>query len=424
MQTDYDILIIGGGLVGASLASALGNKALRVGVVDEVSFTSLQQPSFDARTVALAYGSAQIFAAMGLWHDIEELGVVPIKRIHVSDRGHIGATRLDSETQGVSALGYVVENCILGQVLGRHLQKYENVDLICPANLIGLEFLPQRVQVTLTEQRAITTRLLVAADGGNSLVRKLTGVKAFTCDYGQSAVIANVSMERAHNNVAYERFTDTGPLALLPTSAVDGDTHRCAVVWTVRNHQAEDILALDDAAFMQQLQIRFGQRLGAVIKASQRHVYPITLVQAQEHVRSRLAFIGNAAHTLHPVAGQGFNLGLRDVAALAEVLLEGMQAQRDPGELRLLKTYAKWRQRDYLQAALFTDGLVRLFSTTFAPLVVARDLGLIAVDMCPPIKSLLARHAMGFVGKLPRLARGLALSGPHSHGDVNPAADL
>ncbi|UCE88102.1 MAG: 2-octaprenyl-6-methoxyphenyl hydroxylase [Pseudomonadota bacterium] len=412
----YDVLIAGGGLVGASLACALGNQALRVGVIEARPLKSDLQPSFDARSVALAWGSRRVFEAMDLWADMAALGVAPIEHIHVSDRGRPGVAHLDCAQQGVEAFGYVLENRVLGQVLGAALPRYDNIDFICPATLAEFDGAGgAAVKVAINhdgEPRELSTRLLVAADGGDSMVRTLADIGTVNIDYGQSAIIANVVSARPHRNTAYERFTGSGPLAVLPAcdhGSAQEAGRRCALVWTVRNSQCDEVLALDDAAFINRLQQRFGDRLGGFTRVGERHAYPLSLRHAREHVRPRLAVVGNAAHTLHPVAGQGFNLGLRDVAVLAQVVSDAVRAGQDPGSLQVLKQYANWRRRDHLQVSAFTDGLVRVFSNDSLPLAVARNLGLLALDIVPPLKGLLARHAMGFVGKLPRLARGLPL---------------
>ena len=411
-QVDYDMLIIGGGLAGASLASALHGHGLRIAVVEASPFDAADQPSFDARTVALAYGSRVIFDALGLWGEITQAGVTPIKHIHISDRKHSGIAHLDADAQGVKAMGYVVETRVLGQVLGRHISQCQDIDYLCPATLTSVDFATQAASVSLHHEgreRHITTRLVVAADGGQSLVRQQTGIKTLRANYGQTAIIANVVTDKPHHNVAYERFTDSGPMALLPTAQLEHADTMYALVWTVRNAQSDQIMALSDEAFLEQLQQRFGPRAGHFIKASQRFAYPLSAMLAKEHVRHRLAIIGNAAHTIHPVAGQGFNLGLRDVASLAQVLVTGLQRGDDLGDVQLLKAYAKWRRKDHLQTMAITDGLVRLFSSRFPPLILARNLGLLALDVMPSIKQVVARQAMGYVGKLSRLARGLPL---------------
>lgn len=410
---EYDVLIVGGGLVGASLACALAPLPLRIGVIEAAAPRGGEDhPGFDARTTALSYSSQQVFSAMGLWPTIARRGVAPIRRIHVSDRGRPGMTRIEAAEMGVEALGYVADNQVLGAALQAGMGAHANADLLCPAQPVHLELTGARARVTIQQdgaERELRAGLLVAADGGNSVVRKLTGTRVFTAGYGQTAIIANVRPERSHQATAYERFTDTGPLALLPAWSEDPQTHRCALVWTARDQQVEALMDLDEAQFLERLGQRFGTRLGRFLAASTRHSYPLTLLHMQQQVHPRLVFIGNAAHTLHPVAGQGFNLGLRDVAALAQVIAEGLREGSAPGEAESLRRYARWRRRDHLQTTAFTDGLARVFSNDFAPIALARNLGMTGLNLVPPLKRALARNAMGFVGKLPRLARGLPL---------------
>jgi len=400
----YDLLIIGGGMVGASLACALGNQPLRIGVIEAVPFHAASQPSYDDRSIALAYGARKIFEGMGLWPQIEDI-VTPIKKIHVSDRGHFGATRMDAAREGYPALGYVAENRNLGQCFAQQLESLPNIELICPAQLKNFTINAGDAEVVIEQdgkRQTLTTKLIIGADGGRSAVRQLAGINSTSRDYGQSAVITNITPGCSHQNIAYERFTDTGPLALLPMS--EG---RCSLVWTVDRDGTDEIMAWDDATFLAQLQERFGMRLGQLKKVGQRHAYPLSLVRADEQIRPRLALIGNAAHALHPIAGQGFNLGIRDVAALAQVIVETKAA--DIGALPVLQQYAQWRQRDQDCVAHLTDGLVRIFSNQITPLVIGRNSGLLAMDLLPPLKRALMRQTMGLAGKLPKLARGIPL---------------
>lgn len=409
---DYDVIIAGGGMVGASLACALRDAPLKLAVIEAMPFSVPEHAGFDARTLALGHGSRRILDSLGLWPAIAEGGVTPIHRIHVSDRGHLGSSHLDRRDEGLDALGYVTEIRTPGEVLHGALANQDNVDFLCPAKVADVRIESLRAHVRLETDdgaREITGRLLVAADGGNSPIRQMLGIRSFRLGYGQHAVIANVAVDRPHDNVAYERFTDQGPMALLPARDPEGGDHMFALVWTVPDDQREAMLALDDGDFLAGLQDRFGERAGRFIQVGRRHAYPLTWMQSREHVRPRLAVIGNAAHTLHPVAGQGFNLGLRDVATLAEVITDGVRAGRDPGDPERLRDYARWRRRDQLTTALFTDSLVRIFSNNLPPVALARNLGLTLLDVAPPLKRLLARQAMGFGGKLPRLARGLKL---------------
>jgi 2-octaprenyl-6-methoxyphenol hydroxylase len=406
MSDETDVLIIGGGLVGASLAVALGQAGLNVTVVDACPLSVDQQPNYDERSIALAQGSQCILSALGLWQSLQD-EVCPIHTIHVSDRGHFGFTRLHREQQGVPALGYVATARVLGKTLLDQLDRLPNVQTLAPAQLIDFKVLADGVLTRLMlEQQTLEckARLLVAADGAQSSVRDQLGIHSKRRDYGQTAVIANVSSERDHQNVAYERFTDTGPMALLPMSR-----QRCALVWTVRCDQSDDIMGLDDAQFLSRLQERFGYRLGRFVKVGQRHAYPLQLLQARESIRPRMALIGNAVHTLHPVAGQGFNLGLRDVAALAEVVTDARRQGLDIGDNSVLARYADWRQTDQRRAVAFTDGMVRLFGQSLPPVAWLRDAGMLALDICPPAKRWFGRLTMGRAGRLPRLARGLEL---------------
>jgi len=403
---ETDILIIGGGLVGASLAVALGQAGLTVTVVEACPLSVDQRPNYDERSIALAQGSQCIFSALGLWPSLQD-EVCPIHTIHVSDRGHFGFTRLRREQQGVPALGYVATARVLGKTLLDQLDRLQNVRTLAPAQLIDFQVHDDGVSTQLMlEDRTLecSARLLVAADGAQSSVRDQLGIQSSRRDYGQTAVIANVTAERGHENVAYERFTDSGPLALLPMSG-----QRCALVWTVRSDQSDDIMGLDDAQFLSRLQERFGYRLGRFVKAGQRHAYPLQLLQARESIRPRMALIGNAMHTLHPVAGQGFNLGLRDVAALAEVVMDARRNGLDIGDNTVLARYADWRQADQRRVVAFTDSMVRLFGHSLPPVAWLRDAGMLALDMCPPAKRWFGRLTTGRAGRLPRLARGLEL---------------
>ena len=417
MKSEYDILIIGGGMAGASLALALRGLPLSIGIVEAVPYESDEQPAFDARAIALADGSHRIFEAMDVWQAMAARGVTAIEHIHVSERGGFGTTRLEAAEEGVAALGYVVEGRVIGAALTAAMEQLANVDLICPAQLIDLQVGSDDVTVVLDvagESREIRTRLLVAADGVHSTVRQRVGARTWGMGYGQTAVIATVATDRPHGNVAFERFTDTGPLALLPCDPpLDGDQStngkRWSLVWTVRDAQVDEMLALDDAEFLRRLQQRFGYRAGRFLRTSERHAYPLTLQFVRSAAQERIAFIGNAAHAIHPVAGQGFNLGLRDVAALAQGIASAVETGADIGTMATLKSYASWRKPDYLRVFAFTDSLVRTFSNNLPPLKLVRNLGLLGMEMVPPAKHLLARQAMGLTGRLPRLASGVPL---------------
>ena len=405
-MNSYDILIVGGGLVGASLVRALQGQGLRIAVVEAVQFETRTEAGYDDRAIALAHGTHCIFDSLDLWTDLEN-DATPIHRIHVSDRGHCGFTRMDREEEGLPALGYVVPARVLGKVLGDVARSAEGVDLYCPATLADLNLEAESATATLVrddETLMLTARLVVAADGAGSAVRDRLGIAVTERDYGQTAVIANITPQLPHHHVAFERFTDTGPMAMLPMSS-----GRCAVVWTIDSREAGEVMGLSDGEFLCRLQERFGYRLGRLERVGRRQAYPLRLVKAKESVRHRLALVGNAAHTLHPIAGQGFNLGVRDIAVLAEVLVDAMAEGHDPGELAVLGRYDAWRHADHRQVTAFTDGMARLFTLSLPAMAMARAAGMLALDLLPPAKRLLTRLTMGRSGRMPRLARGLPL---------------
>jgi 2-octaprenyl-6-methoxyphenol hydroxylase len=402
---NYDVLIVGGGLVGASLACALRGSGLGIALIEANPLNTASQPSFDDRTVALSYGSRQILERIGLWAQLEAR-VEAIKTIHISDRGQFGVTRLRHDEEGVEALGYVAENRVLGEVLYAELENSDDIELFCPAEVSHLEAGNDRVEVQVQQGEQVVSlrsRLLVAADGVSSKVRQRLQIAASRQDYAQSAIITNVRPGQPHNNVAYERFTDTGPLAFLPMTRSAGK-QPCYVVWYVPTAQAEALMQLADGDFLAALQQRFGYRLGRLQQLGKRQVYPLALVETTQLVRGRIVVVGNAAHSVHPVAGQGFNLALRDIALLAELLT----AATDTGDPALLESYVSARQQDAQRVYRFTDTLVKLFSNHFSPLAHARAAGLFTVDLLPPLKHALARQSMGLGGNLSRLGRGLA----------------
>lgn len=403
----FDVAIVGGGMVGASLACALGGTPLRVALIEAVPLGAAAQPSYDDRTVTLAHGSKCIFEGIGLWPQVLRRGVGPIRHIHISERGHLGITHLDADKLGVEALGYVVANRALGAALYETLSKQANINLLCPARVRALQFDADGAALTIAQGEAqlnARARLVIGADGARSQVRALANIGARETDYQQTAIVTNITTEYGHRQTAYERFTADGPLALLPLH-----DDRCATIWTLRPKQAQEIMALPEDAFRLRLHTQFGDRLGGLLKCGNRQAYPLALIHAQEIVRPRLVLAGNAAHSLHPVAAQGLNLGLRDVATLAEILVDATRRREDIGALTLLQHYARLRQSDAQRMIAFTHGLVRLFSSDLLPVTLARRMGLLAMDLLPPLKRRLMRRSMGLAGWLPRLARGLPL---------------
>lgn len=405
---EYDLVIIGGGMVGASLAAALLPVAetlgLRMALVEaqplpqdgkgEPRFT----PSYDARSTALAQGVRTLYRRMGIWDALEQ-HLTPIQTIHVSEQGRFGTARLRAEEESVPALGYVVENHWLGQVLISHLQasKSSCLELISPAEVTGL--IPvssgQRVQLQVEgEPRELQAQLVVMADGGRSALRERMGIHYTEQAYGQHALVANVSLDRAHRNVAYERFTPGGPVALLPTESVSVQP-RCGLVWTLSDAALEEVLMLDDAAFLERLQATFGYRAGRFVAVGERFHYPLKLALAQEQARSGLVVLGNAAHALHPIAGQGYNLALRGVVALADLII---QRQRDGlrlGAIEGLRSFVDQRRQDQQRTIGFSDLTLKAFTSDNPLLRMGRAGALQALDICPVAKTLFARAAMG-----------------------------
>jgi len=403
----YDVIIAGGGMVGASLAVALASLPLRTLVVEATPPANAGQPSYDDRATAIAESSRRILAGIGCWSALSG-AAAPIREVHVSERGAFGATRLRAAEQGLPSFGHVVENRALGNALWEQIGASRSLTAWSPARVVGMTQDEERVCVHIerdgTGETAVTARLLVAADGARSPVRGMAGIAHEARDYGQAAVIANVTPAIDHRGTAFERFTPSGPLAVLPLTQ-----GRVTIVWTLPPAAAATVLALDDAGFLSALQAAFGHRLGVFRKTGRRVSYPLSLVQARAWHAGRIVLVGNAAHGIHPVAGQGFNLGLRDAAALAE-LLARQGPTGDPGAAAMREEYSEWREADRARTVRDTDGLVQVFTSELAPLRAGRRLGLIGLDLFPPARAAVARRGMGLGGRMPRLALGRPLS--------------
>lgn len=400
----FDVAIVGGGLVGASLALALAGSSVRVLLIEGVSPQSSAQPSFDERTTALGNASRRVLQGLGIWDELAREAAA-IRTIHVSEAGRFGSARLSAAEQGVEAFGYVIPNRVIGMALWHGLRRAGAVTLRVPARVSAVEIAADGAALTVLgadgAPETVSARLLVAADGANSLVRAAAGIAAEVEDYEQVAITTAIQTDRPHDGTAYERFTSTGPVAVLPLHGGGYGT-----VWACEPARAAELLALGEADYLSALQRRFGWRVGRLLRAGRRASYPLRLSRAATTVGLRTVLVGNAAQGLHPIAGQGFNLGLRDAALLAERIAA---CDGDPGAPQLLRAYSQARASDRLGVVRFTDSLVRLFASRLPGASLLRNLGLVAFDLSPPAKRALARVSLGFGGPTPRLARGLPL---------------
>ncbi len=399
MQHDYDLVIAGGGLAGNCLALALKDTGLKIAIIEANSREQLHDSPAGDRALALAAGTVKMLEAMGIWQGISQAATA-IKNIHISDQGHFGKVRLSAQQEHVEALGYV----ITAREIETHVAKLvtqAGIELICPARLVGLMAGNDTVNISLKrgdEPLNISAKLLVGADGGNSSVRNLLEIAQHITEYGQTALVTTIKTSLPHNNTAFERFTASGPLALLPV-----ETDHCAVVWTRSSEDADALMSGSETDFLAELQQCFGYKLGEFSLAAPRRAFPLSLIRAEKMIAERTVIIGNAVHQLHPVAGQGFNLGLRDVVQLAEMIIKQHQENQDIGAADFLTAYAQSRQQDHDRTIGFTNSVVRIFSNDWLALAAARNVGLAILDHIPAAKTWLTRHAMGLAGRLPRL---------------------
>jgi 2-octaprenyl-6-methoxyphenol hydroxylase len=402
MSDDAELLIAGGGLNGLLLGIACAGAGLAVALVDREDPAAMLDRGFDGRSSAIAYGSQQVLSALGIWPFIAA-EAEPIREIRVADDNALLFLHYDHRELGADApLGWIVENRVLRRALLEHARSLPTLAFLAPLEVGGIDTSPFAAEAALSDGRRLTSRLVAAADGAKSPLRRGAGIRAVEWRYPQTAIVTTVRHERPHAGIAVEHFLPAGPFAILPMTG-----NRSSIVWTERAELATSLIALPDAAFAAELAARFGDFLGAVEPIGLRWTYPLQLMLAERYVDRRLALVGEAAHVIHPIAGQGLNLGIRDVAALAEIIIDARRLGLDIGDDVLLRRYQQWRRLDALLLAAVTDGLNRLFSNSIAPLRLVRDLGLAAIDRIPPLKRFLMRDAMGITGDLPRLVRGL-----------------
>ena len=402
MNPDYDLIIAGGGIVGAALADALGAADLRIALLEGATLERIRPDDEpDIRVSAIHRASQRIFAALGAWDGMTAWRVSPFREMRVWDAGGFGQIHFDSADLGEPLLGWIIENLVMQYALLERAQQLSTVKLFCSALLETAQPLAENGwRVRLSDGRELTTRLLVGADGAQSKVRELAGMVTGGWNYHQKAVVAHVRPEKSHQETAWQRFLPSGPLAFLPLH--DG---RCSIVWSTTPEQADALLALEASAFAEALAEAFDQRLGSILEVGRRGAFPLRLQHAQTYVKPGLALIGDAVHVVHPLAGQGVNLGLLDAAALAEVILDALNAGQDFASFKTLRRYERWRKGDNLLMLAVMDGFKRLFGTALPPVRLLRNIGLNLTDAAGPLKHLIARRAMGLDGDLPRLAQ-------------------
>ncbi len=403
-QTDYDLIIAGGGMVGSALACALGQSNLKIALLEGLPLDRIRPGvDLDARVSAISRASQRIFAAVGAWAGMTAWRISPFRDMRVWDGTGFGQIHFDSAAIGEPVLGWIIENRVIQCALLERVQQLPTLELLCPAALETAQMLDESCwQVRLQDGRQFTTRLLVGADGALSKVRQWAGIETGGWDYDQNAVVANVRSVESHQETAWQRFLPTGPLAFLPLH--DG---RCSIVWATTPEQATALLQLSESEFGSILAEAFDQRLGSIVEVGPRAAFPLRLQHARAYVKPGIALIGDAAHVVHPLAGQGVNLGLLDAATLAEVLLDAVAVGHDLGSLKVLRRYERWRKGDTLLMLGVMDGFKRLFGASLPPVRLLRNLGLNLTDAVGPLKNLIARRAMGLEGDLPRLARAM-----------------
>jgi len=401
VREGVEVLIAGGGLIGLLLATACAGAGLEVAIVDPTDPAAMLGEGFDGRCSAIAYGSSRVLDALGLWSEIGSRAE-PIVEIRVADDTSPLFVHYDhQQLRTGEPLGYVVENLVLRRALVERARSLPSLSFLAPLTVDSVETSALAAVTTLSDGRTVRSRLVAAADGHKSPMRRAAGIGAVEWAYRQTSIVATVQHERPHGGIAVEHFLPAGPFAILPMN-----DNRSSIVWTEQSELASRLVGLPDVAFAAELAARFGDFLGAVEVIGPRWTYPLGLMLAERYVACRLALVGEAAHVIHPIAGQGLNLGIRDVAALAELVIDRRRLGLDIGDDTLLARYQRWRRFDTLMLAVVTDALNRLFSNSIAPIRLARGLGFAGVHRLPPLKRLLMHDAMGIFGDLPRLVRG------------------
>ncbi|HEX6957635.1 MAG TPA: UbiH/UbiF/VisC/COQ6 family ubiquinone biosynthesis hydroxylase [Ferrovibrio sp.] len=408
----FEVAIVGGGLAGLTQGIALAAHGISVAVIDREDPDRALGAGFDGRVSAIALASQRMLDAIGLWRHVG--AAQPMWDIRVSDGDSLLFLHYDHAAIGDQPFGYMVENRIMRQAQQAALEHLPLLKLFAPMGVSriarGMPGSGRAAELELGDGTGLHCRLVIGADGRQSMVREGAGIRTMRWSYEQTGIVCTVAHELPHEGAAQERFLPAGPFAILPMTDDAEGRHRSSLVWTEPTARAAAIMALPDVAFDAEMRRRFGSGYGEAHVVGPRWSYPLTFLHAERYTDHRLALIGDAAHGIHPIAGQGLNLGLRDIAALTEALVEAKRLGLDLGQADVLEGYARWRRTDTLVLSAVTDGLTRLFSNDIAPIRIARDLGLGVVDRIPPLKKFFMRHAMGDVGKLPRLLKGERLA--------------
>lgn len=399
-QAAYDVVIAGGGMVGAALGCALGDSGLKVAVLDQRAPEPPPAQGYDLRVSAVTLASVSIFQAVGVWEAMKHR-IAPVREMKVWDATGKGSIHFDAAEMGEPCLAYIIENSLMQSALVERLHHFTNIHYLCPVEIEALELNPDAATLTLKDGRKLNARLLVGADGAQSRVRELAGIERYRHSLSQSSIVATVTTEKPHADMARQRFLPTGPLAFLPLP----ESHTCSIVWSADTPRADALMALDDAAFLAELQQALGDSLGRIQSIGPRAAFPLALSHAKSYIAERLALIGDAAHTVHPLAGQGVNLGYLDAATLAEVLLDAVAEKKDIGTTRVLRRFERWRKGDNMATVSITGGFRYLFSNDLPGVRELRNFGLSLTNAATPIKNLIMRRASGLEGDLPRLAR-------------------
>lgn len=405
-ETSYDVVIVGGGMVGATLACTLGDSDMRIAVIDSNEPAAIDEREYDLRVSAITLGSKAIFETVGIWDAMRAQRVSCIDAMTVWDEGGSGSIHFDSAEMAQPCLGYIVENRVIHHAALERMRALRNVDVYSPVNIREMTVDPDRAQVMLDDGTVLTADLVVGADGAMSMVRHWAGIDSRSWSFEQKAIVATVRTSAPHAAVARQRFLATGPLAFLPLDHPD----TCSIVWSADLARADELLAMANKDFIEALQTAIangpGSELGEVLDVSKRAAFPLTAIHARDYVADRTVLVGDAAHRIHPLAGQGLNLGLGDIAVLAEVLIDARREKKDVGSRRVLRRYERWRRGSNELMLATMDGFKRLFGSDDPIARGLRNFGLDIFDSLAPVKHRIMMYAAGLAGDLPKLMRG------------------